>query len=242
VFGNVAVGRGPVAAYDAILSEALEDAGTDGDVVGLLLTGSWARGDGVPGSDLDLRYVLVAGARRPFRSDLDRGVRVEREYDDAASARATMEARPMHVYAYLDGRILYDPEGVLEELQKCARRRFETYRCSEADRARICWWLGSALEKVRSAMSVGDSLKAAFVVGTSSWQMMEGLWAANDRPVPPSSSVHPHLQDLSRGPHDAAGKFRTLFVGDTAARIAVWIELAEWTLAQLDASDPSMTG
>ena len=73
------------------------------------------------------------------------------------------------------------------------------------------------------ATAAGDTLKAAFVAGTTSWQVIEGLWAANDKPLPPNSSVRPHLADLTQGPAGLNSKYTQLFQGDTGTRIATWI-------------------
>lgn len=79
-------------------------------------------------------------------------------------------------------------------------------------------------------------MKAAYVAGTSSWQIMEGLWAANDRPVPPNSSVRPHLRDLSKGPPEIERRYRDLFLAGASRRVEVALELIDWVLVQLDGS------
>lgn len=220
--------------YRELIQEAVAAAQQDDRVLGVLLTGSLARGDASPGADLDLRFVLSECEQRPFRSEQRDGVRVEREYQDEATARAAIADRPMNVYAYLDGRILYDPQGALGRLGEAARTRFATYRLPPADRDRILWWLRSAEEKVTVAMAAGDALKAAFVTATSSWHVIEGLWAANDKPLPPNSSVRPHLVDLTKGPADLNSAYCRLFLGDTGTRIATWIKLTRWIVTSLD--------
>lgn len=46
----------------------------------ILLTGSVARGDALPGADLDLRFILTPGARREFHRGLRQGALVEQGY------------------------------------------------------------------------------------------------------------------------------------------------------------------
>lgn len=177
-----------ISPYRQVIQEATADARQDDRVLGLLLTGSLARGDAAPGADLDFQFLLSDGERRPFSSEKRDGVRVERKYQDEAFARAAIADRPMNVYAYLDGRVLYDSHGTLSRLGDLARTRFATYRLLPADRERILWWLRSAQEKVVVAMAAGGTLKAGFVTATTSWQVIEGLWAANDKPLPPNST------------------------------------------------------
>lgn len=216
--GSTAVqGRSPkpigLAPYDALIEQTVKEAHDDHDVLGVLLTGSIARGDALPGADLDLRMILTDGMSRPFRTEWQLGVHLEAEYNDEPAASRDIETNPMNVYAYLDGRILYDPRGILARLTRQAQERFENYRCPERERARVAYWLASALEKIKGAMAGDDTLKAAYVAGTTSWKILEGLWATNDRPTPPNSSVRPHLVDLQAGPLDVAEKCEKLSSG-----------------------------
>lgn len=220
--------------YGELVDELVEEAHADEEIVGVLLTGSVARGDALPGTDIDLRYVLADGVERDGPSVVRDGVLVERSFADAATARASLEANPMHVYAYLDGQIRYDPDGVLGELRRLAERRYRGYRTPDEDKARIAFLLGCSLDKIDVACKAGDLLKAAYVTGTSSWQIIEGLWAANDRPLPPNSSVRPHLSDLTAGPPGVEAKYERLFLGSTEERIETARELLGWTIAQLN--------
>ncbi len=229
--------EGRLEPHRTLLRAAVEEATHDGDIIGLLLTGSLARGDALPGTDLDFVVLLAEGCSRPFRRELDGGVLVERTYIDARSARGQLHARPMRVYGYLDGRILYEPKNALERLRSYARGRFEAYKTPPAHRDETAFLLRCSRDKMRVALGGGDLLKAAHVAGTSSWQIIEGLWAANDLPVPPNSSVRPHLRDLFKGPPDVEGSYRDLFLGDASQRVQVALKMIDWILIQLNGSD-----
>ncbi|MGW5362549.1 hypothetical protein [Actinopolymorpha pittospori] len=218
--------------YDALLRDLVDEAGHDEDLVGLLLTGSLARGDALPGTDLDLRYILTDGQSRPFSSESRDGVLLEQGYSDAAAEAAKIDAQPMNVYAHLDGRILYDPQGVLARLRRQAQKRFDTYQVSEQERSTTDFLLQCCQDKIKVALAGGDLLKAAFVTGTASWRLMEGLWAANNRPLPPNSSVRPHLKDLA-GPPDVEALYARLFLAETPERVQVTLELIDWIRARL---------
>ncbi|WP_405063139.1 nucleotidyltransferase domain-containing protein [Kribbella sp. NBC_01505] len=218
--------------YDALLRGLVVEATADEEVVGVLLTGSLARGDALPGTDLDLRILLADGLSRPALDEMREGVPVERSYADEAAARAKLETAPMHVYAYLDGKILYDPQGALVRLKDFAQDRYDGYRATEAERAELAKNLRYPAEKIRVAMAGGDLLKAAFVTGTTTWFLMEGLWAANNRPLPPNSSVRPHLGDLA-GPPDVERLYRELFLADAERRVEVALYLYDWILGEI---------
>lgn len=221
------------ALYEDLLGQLVSGAREDTEIIGVQLTGSLARGDALPGTGVDLRFILADGVDRPFDRRAVDGVLVERGYADVKTEQAKLNTNPMNVYAYLDGRILYDPEGVLVFLRERAQLRFDEYVVSQPERANIAFLLGCSRDKIRVAMDGGDVLKAAFVAGTSSWGIMEGLWAANSRPLPPNSSVRPHLKDLTVGPPDIEAKYRQLFMAETEERIRVALDLLDWIIAQL---------
>lgn len=219
-----------------ILLASLDETERDDEVIGLLLTGSLARGDALPGTDLDLVYVLADGHSRPFSRELVQGIVVERAYIDEPAEVARLHTNPMRIYGHLDGRILRDPEGALERLRLRARRLFESYATPDPERVEVAFLLRCSRDKMRVALGGGDLLKAAYVASTSSWQIMVGLWAANDLPLPPNSSVRPHLRDLS-GPPDIEPRYRALFLADAEHRVQVALDLIDWILRQLGGTD-----
>lgn len=227
-------GRG--SPHQALLQELVEEACQQEDLLGMLLTGSVARGDALPGSDLDVRYLLPPDKSRPFQSEQRHGIVVEQSYADLARAQSRLEANPMEVYAYLDGRILFDPKGTLIQLTDRAKELFETYQFPQQEVRGLAYWLTSAHLKMTAALSAGDLPKAAFLCSTTSWHILMGLWAVNDKPMPPSGSVWAHLKDLSKGPPDVKGQLNSLFCGGTLQRVQTAIDLIGWVLEHLKGS------
>src|SRR5690242_16961976 len=84
--------------YRVVLQELVEEASQEEEIVGMLLTGSVARGDALPGSDLDVRYLLPEGRSRLFQSEPHYGIVVERSYTDLPGAQSKLEVNPMEVY------------------------------------------------------------------------------------------------------------------------------------------------
>jgi predicted nucleotidyltransferase len=117
-----------VAIYQTLLQEILDESSQQSDIIGILLTGSVARGDVLPGSNLDLRFLLTSDSNRSFSAELRQGILVERGYADMSKALSKLDSNPMEVYAYLDGRVLFDPQGALADLTEQARQRFAVYR------------------------------------------------------------------------------------------------------------------
>lgn len=218
--------------YCRVIESLVEDARRDPAVSGLLLTGSIARQDALPGTDIDVRY--FGRSERP--PSFDRGFRdellVERTFTDERSALATLSEKSMHVYAYLDGRILYDADGAVLRLQAEADRVFRDYRAPEQVKIEIADDLRHVEDKMRVGVEAGDLLRAVYCLSTASWRLIEGLWAANDLPVPPNSSVRPHLRDL-QGPEDVRSLFGLLFVGEPQERAEAGLFLVSWVRRRL---------
>jgi predicted nucleotidyltransferase len=224
------------AVHRELLQEILDRARCDADIAGILLKGSVARGDAYPGSDLDVQVLLRDGCSRPFQAEFRRGILVERSYADDALAQSRLKKDPAWVYAYLDGRILYDPEGRLARLVQAAQTRFERYHAPAATRDEISYWLQSARIKMVAALDAGDTFRAAYVAATTSWKILEGIWAANEKPVPPCGAVWAHVGDLNRGPSDVTDRLRLLFGGDTRERAGAALDLIAWTVRELGTS------
>ena len=216
--------------HRTLLKEILDQADRDSEIIGVMLSGSVARGDAYPGSDLDVHILLNNGCRRAFQSEIRQGILVECHYDDFELANSKLEKNPMKVYAYLDGRILYDPEGRLRQLVHLAGTRLEAYRISANESNAISYWLESARGKILAAKEAGDELKAAYITSVTSWKILEGIWAANEKPMPPGGAVWAHIKDLSRGPPHVEAQLRRLFEGDTLDRIGAAVEIIEWIL------------
>ena len=217
-----------------LLEAILDRARHDREVTGVLLFGSVARGDAYPGSDLDVFLLLRDGCYRAFLPEVKNGILVEIHHADLNRARSTIEQRPMRAYAFLEGRILYDPGARLGELVRLAATRLETYRLPDKERAGILHWLKSVRIKVAAARDAGDLLRAAYVASTSSWKILEGLWAANERPIPANAAVWTHLQDLPVAPQDLEPTLQRFFAGDAPERVEAALAIVDWVIPMLE--------
>ncbi|MDI3298072.1 MAG: hypothetical protein QJR08_02765 [Bacillota bacterium] len=145
------------------------------DLLGLLLAGSAARGDLGPGGDLDL-FALIRGDWRQRRGAVVDGVvvelflnpveRVRREFEDAE--------RPATLWAFAEGRPLYDPRGVVLALVQEARARLDQPPppLSPAALARLRYALTDTLKDVQDLLRT-DPEAAAYLMGVALDQAVE---------------------------------------------------------------------
>lgn len=221
-------------AHRRVVIELLDEARQCPEVVGVLLIGSLARGNAVPGSDVDL--LLLADGRseeQPVRHEERQGLWVELHQRDVAWAKAQMGRDPEWLYAYLEGRILYDLEGELAWLTAFARHRFAAYHTPPADKARVAFMAERTRAKLQAALDAGDPARAGTIVGLGADAIVRLLWAAHDRPIVGPTNLWQHLSDLTDLPAALHGQVRALLLGDMAQRIGATIALCSWIVAYL---------
>jgi hypothetical protein len=217
---------------EELLHDALAERQSDAEIIGALLQGSLARGDGYPGSDLDLFFLLRAGCRRPFVAEERKGILVEYHFNDRERTIAKIQANPMLAYGFVDGRFLRDDTGELAEIAQAAQAVIAAYRTPPEVRAGNGHWLHSSRVKISAARNAGDLLKASFVTATTSWVILEGIWGVNDLPMPPSGTVLHRKKDLTRVPANWEALFNSLFQDETIERVDAALALIDWVLEQ----------
>ncbi|MES5893669.1 MULTISPECIES: nucleotidyltransferase domain-containing protein [Bacillus cereus group] len=203
-------------------------------VNGLMLIGSIARGDAYPESDLDLYVLLEKGQKKDFHAEMREDILIEYKYADFNLIQVNFKNNPMELYSFLEGKFLFDKSGELKKLKEIAKHEFENYRVSSDKVKGISHWLHSSLIKIKTALKAKDELKASYIVQTSTWTLLEGIWAINNKPVPPAGSVLKYIETLSKVPTNFAGFIYKLFLGDTTERISSAIFLIEWVLLNLE--------
>ncbi|MCS7067732.1 MAG: nucleotidyltransferase domain-containing protein [Meiothermus sp.] len=216
-----------------LIAQVVEMLKSDPKVMGVLLTGSRARGDATPGSDVDF-WVLLSGVNeRKFRSEVRQGYRVELHFRNLVQARDKLRSHPMELYSHLDGKILYDPEGKLAELQSEAEQLYQSYQMPEAERKALAYRLESARRKLQTALDEQAQLKMGYLASTLSWNILEGLWAANQKPMPPAGAVLAHLSKLE-APLPHFELMNALFSADPLTRSKTALTLIDWVLPRIN--------
>ncbi len=216
--------------------QALETALGQG-AVAALVCGSVARGTARPGSDLDLRVYWTQA--RPFHASWQTGILVEQHGQTLAQAALQLGRANQNLYMWAEARLLHDPEGELSRLQQRALAVLSEYQTPVAEKRALRHWLSTALLKLGL---ITDELQASFLINTTLWKLAEGLCAANNRPIPPSTLMWELLPTLPSPPHGRQPHewLRPLLTGEMDTRRETFRQVCDWVVTILADSEVSI--
>jgi hypothetical protein len=199
------------------------------ELLGLLATGSRIHGTPGPTSDLDV-HVIIAQPRRQRRNIVLDGVEVEMFINPPFQIRRYFGDRGHDEHMFTFGRAIYDPSGVVAELQAEARIRWQAGPAPVAD-----VWLhryGPAdLLRDLEDVATSDEATANLLIARIVDQLIESHYRLNRRwPAKPKR----RLADLEGWDARAAGLARAaLACGPLGDRRAALDQLAAHVLAPI---------
>lgn len=200
----------------------------DNSISAVLLNGSVAAGTATELSDLD---IMVLGNENKFASKVVDGILVEIHYTTFEKAVEKLKNNPMEVYKYLDAKIEFD-NGNLQKIIAYAEEIYNNYRASEKEKHEIRSWLNSTRIKLKSAFLKQDMVLVSYLVSTNLWKLLEGVWAVNQKPVPPSGSLFRRYKSLDIIPYP--NWFDELLAENIECRGKSMLKCIHWTLKELD--------
>ncbi|GCE46785.1 nucleotidyltransferase-like protein [Thermosporothrix hazakensis] len=210
--------------YQRLLERLQQEFGDD--LEGVLLTGSRIHSTPGPNSDLDV-HVVIRQPRRKRHNFLLDGHEIEMFINPANQLqREIHNGSPVNPHMFAFGHILYDPQGVLAELQEEARQVWE----AGPPELQHLWSIRYAVaDTLRDIEDVADDEATATLLISSlcQWliqvhfQLQHRWW---DKPKR-------LLQELARWDETAAREARTaLTSGPLLERVAALRRLAEYIL------------
>ncbi len=205
-----------------ILEKKLKIWEDDKSIEGVLLIGSVAYGTATADSDLDL---IVITNRNNFESEYIDGILVEIHFATYDALLKKLDKNEQEIYKYLYSRIIID-NGKLENLIQMSKRMYENYSVPQKDFENICYWLSSTKLKLKAALNMNDETKISYLLSTNTWKMLEGVWAKNNKPMPPSSLAYQKHGCLENTPW--ANWFSDLLIGDVTLRAKHFISVIDW--------------
>jgi len=166
-----------------IFERELEKLTGDGDVRGVLFTGSAACGCASENSDVD---IIALCDKHCFDTHFTDGILVETSFLTYEYAVEKLNAEPMDVYHYLDSKIAFDKDGRLSEIMALAKQKYENYRTPQKVRDGLYHWLMT----VKIKLETPDALKKRYLAHINAWKILEAVWAVNNKPMPPAGTAY----------------------------------------------------
>ncbi len=191
-------------------------------VEAVLLTGSVAYGAAVEDSDLDL---IVIADENNFVSKYTDDILVEIHFHKYNTLVKNLESNSIDVYNYLYSKIIFD-NGKLEKLIARAKAIYNNYCTPSSEKEEIFYWLSSTKLKLTAAINSKDESRMSYLISTNTWKVLEGVWAMNNKPMPPSSLTFAKYNDLEYIPFD--NWFNDLLIGDGISRARAMIKIIDW--------------
>ena len=107
--------------HQKIVKEILEKYKDKSDIIGVRLVGSVSRGDERPDSDIDIEVIKSKGNTWKYTEFVIRDIDIDFVTSTKNHLVYQVENYPYLCYIDLDKKILYDPTGILKDLQKKVR-------------------------------------------------------------------------------------------------------------------------
>jgi predicted nucleotidyltransferase len=200
-------------------------------LLGVLLTGSRVHGRPGPTSDLDV-HVLIEGVRRRRKNIMLDGMEIEMFINPTFQVARYFDEGPATMHMYALGRIIYDPQGRMAEIQALARARWEAgpppikplaiwrHRYLPADLLRDLEDIGTS-DLATSALLIGRTLELLLEAHGA----LSGHWLEKPKR---------RVTDLERWDPAAAALTRAaLECGPLKERVAALRQLADHVLTPL---------
>lgn len=207
-------------------------------VIAVLLSGSIARGDAVPCSDVDLVFITIPGVDPVgLRREVRDGVLVETVSHSEPEWRERFNRpNPRWIYAFLEAQIVHDDTGTAGALiaeAADARKRYRT-PTSVLDELALGFWHGQA--KLDRALASDDPRVRGYQASIAVDWIIDALFAVHDAPLPPASRRLDYLASVPLD-QEVDRNWSMLLTGDMETRLLAAAALIGWLRAILPEPD-----
>ena len=206
-----------------ILEQEADKLIQDSTVNAVLLTGSVAYGEAAEHSDLD---IIILCDRDHFESEYIDGILVEKHFHKFETLKYALDKNAAEVYKYLYSKIIVDNAGKLNTLISKAKDIYSTYSTPKKEYDSIRYWLSATRIKLLAALDNKDEKRLSYLLSTNTWKVLEGVWAKNNKPMPPSSLAYAKHDELTDAPWE--DWFDDLLTGNIGSRANAMMKLIDW--------------
>jgi predicted nucleotidyltransferase len=168
----------------------------DPNVLGIILFGSWARGNHRPGSDIDLVVIVQNGYRRTVEHR--QGQAFELIFVTEQGAIDFWEANPDDtVELWRVAKVLFDREGTIARLRQAVQGIEQRGKAAlTAEQYEHAWFDCLDQIKAAEALAATDPTTASLPLAAKVVQLTELFFATRQRWIPPPKQRLAILQEL----------------------------------------------
>ncbi|WP_409186171.1 nucleotidyltransferase domain-containing protein [Amycolatopsis sp. VS8301801F10] len=222
--------RFPTPLHRRVLQDIVAELGAEPGVRGVVLGGSAARGTARVDSDLDVLVVTVAPDHVASWRSRARPVPVDFLAYTANQWRKRFA--PDRVgdeswgYAFLDGVIVYDPEGVIARLVASVAEIHARYRVPASIKTHYASLWHHVRPKMLDVLRRDDPIEIGWAAAVMTDDLLRTAWAVNDLPNPSLDlgTVQRHLGDLTV-PADVSSRIRAILRAAPKEALRLQLEL-----------------
>lgn len=169
----------------------------DERVLGILLTGSLARGTETEFSDLD---IIVLYDSDFIVEEVLEGVPVETHYNSVDKVRERFVSDPTFCYLWKYGKIMFSRGNALENLVKESCERLENYTLSSERKCYLNHKVCALKEKLNASVALKDQDKINYLIHNNFKVIVESLYALNSLPTPPQGLNYEIYNEIKAKP------------------------------------------
>ena len=228
----------PTPLHTAALEQALDDLNADANVLGVMLIGSLARGTARQDSDIDLIVVQADGDRVTERRPCGT---IILECTFRTAAAWTEQFTPRQVgdeswgYAFLDGVILLDADGIVAKLVDRAAKAHAAYQAPKHMVDHFVWLWNHVRPKMEAVLKRGDATEIGWAAAVMAHPVLQTMWVINDLPLPSLDlgCVQRHLADLTR-PTEAPTLLREMLQAPPELALRIQLQVLDTAQSHLE--------
>lgn len=210
--------------HQEIINKVSEELKQKKDNLALFVTGSVARNEANKTSDLDL--LLLTNDSKDFQEKEIDGIVVEIKSNTLDGFIEKMDEKPINVYQWLDAKVIFGENKILNKLQKHAEKIMSSHTPPEFPRK----WLESVRIKILAAKEKGDNLNLGFQTSNILWKIVEGFYILNKEPLPPATTAFRRISVLKNLPIDFTNLWSKILTGNLKERSDATLELLNFLL------------
>jgi predicted nucleotidyltransferase len=185
----------------------IEELQTNSHILGIILFGSWARGNNRPDSDVDLLVIVQHGFKRTV--EYREGQAFEITYTTEQGAMAYWQSNPDDAIELWNiAKVLFDRDGTLARLQKSARELKEKGKLPlTADQHEHYKFDAHDQLKAIAGLATSDPATARMLLSTKVFQLTELFFDTRQLWTPPPKQRLAIIKDINHNLYNLISRY-----------------------------------